>query len=264
MPLTSANSENTVVVTGASSGIGTEISKVLASRGHGLTLVARRGDRLEQIAADLTHRYGVEVVTIPCDLADRSARAALVETLEAGKPLSGLVNNAGFGKFGDLKDNDPDREREMVELNITAVHDLTVRLLPGMVARGSGAVLNLGSTAAFQPLPGVATYGATKAFVVSFSEALSSELSGTGVSCTVLCPGPVRTEFSTVAGGKGMEDRLPEFTLVSAEDVAKQAVEGMESGTRIVIPGLANRISALGGRLSPRALVLPVARKMMR
>jgi short-subunit dehydrogenase len=171
MALTSAKTENTVVVTGASSGIGTEIANVLASRGHGLTLVARRADRLEQIAGDITHRFGVEVVTVPCDLADPAARATLAEQLEAGRPISGLVNNAGFGKFGDLKENDPDREREMVELNIAAVHDLTVRLLPGMVARGSGAILNTGSTAGFQPLPGVATYGATKAFVISFSEA---------------------------------------------------------------------------------------------
>ncbi|MEI6447543.1 MAG: SDR family oxidoreductase [Actinomycetes bacterium] len=263
MALTSASSENTVVVTGASSGIGTEIANVLASRGHGLTLVARRADRLEQLAGDINHRFGVEAMTIPCDLADRSARAALADRLESGKPVSGLVNNAGFGKFGDLKENDPDREREMVELNITAVHDLTVRLLPGMVARGSGAILNTGSTAGFQPLPGVATYGATKAFVISFSEALSSELSGTGVSCTVLCPGPVKTEFSEVAGGNGMEDRLPDFTIVSAEDVARQAVDGMERGARIVIPGFANRISAVGGRISPRALVLPLTRKMM-
>lgn len=253
----------TVLVTGASSGIGAEISRELASRGHGVTLVARRTDRLEDLAAEISDRHRVEATVVSCDLADPAARAALVEELERGKPLAGLVNNAGFGAFGNVADLDGDRQREMVELNVDAVVDLAARALPGMIERGSGAILNTASTAAFQPLPGVAVYGATKAFVLSFSEALSVELKGTGVSCTALCPGPVKTEFSQVAGSTGMESRLPDFTIVAAEDVARQAVDGMASGKRVVIPGLPNKLSAIGGRLTPRTLMLPVVQKMM-
>lgn len=263
MPLTTASPDSTVLVTGASSGIGAEIARELASRGHGVTLVARRADRLEQLASDLSARHGIEASVIPCDLSDPAARAKLIADLEQGKSLSGLVNNAGFGGFGNVAEIDGDRQREMVELNVDAVVDLAVRVLPGMIERGNGAILNTASTAAFQPLPGVAVYGATKAFVLSFSEALSVELKGTGVSCTALCPGPVKTEFSQVAGSTGMEARLPDFTIVSAEDVARQAVNGMQAGKRVVIPGLPNRVSALSGRFTPRALMLPVAKKMM-
>ena len=264
MPLSAPNAGKTVVVTGASSGIGEQISIQLAKRGHGVTLVARRAERLEQLAEDLHIRFGVEAEVIACDLADQAARVALAERLIAGKPLAGLVNNAGFGLIGDFKDNDPDRERDMVNLNIAVVHDLTVRLLPGMIEQGAGAILNTASTAGFQPVPGFATYAATKAFVLSFSEALAVELSGTGVSCTALCPGPVRTEFSDVAGDAGMEDRLPDFTVIPAEEVAKQAVDAMEIGRRELVPGLANRIQSVAVRVAPRSLVLPVTRRLMR
>ena len=144
------------------------------------------------------------------------------------------------------------------------MHDLTVRLLPGMIEQGAGAILNTASTAGFQPVPGFATYAATKAFVLSFSEALAVELSGTGVSCTALCPGPVRTEFSDVAGDAGMEDRLPDFTVIPAEEVASQAVDAMEIGRRELVPGLANRIQSVAVRVAPRSLVLPITRRMMR
>jgi len=250
-------------VTGASSGIGAEIARELAARGHGVTLVARRTDRLEELARELADRNGIEAPVIPCDLADPAARESLVATLGQGKALVGLVNNAGFGAFGNVTAIDAERQREMVELNVAAVVDLTTRLLPGMIERGRGAILNVATTAAFQPLPGVAVYGATNAFVLSFSEALSVELKGSGVSCTALCPGPVKTEFSQVAGSTGMESRLPDFTIVAAEDVARQAVNGMQSGKRVVVPGLPNKVSAVGGRLTPRALMLPVVQKMM-
>jgi short-subunit dehydrogenase len=263
MSLTKPSPANTVVVTGASSGIGRQIALQLASRGHGVTLVARRAERLEELCSEIASRHSVQAEAVPCDLGDPESRAELARSLNAGKPIAGLVNNAGFGAIGDLKDSDQDRERQMVEVNVAAVHDLTVRLLAGMVARGSGAILNTASTAGFQPIPGFATYGATKAFVLSFSEALACELSGTGVSCTALCPGPVKTEFSEVAGSTGMEDRLPSIAVVSAEEVARQAVNGMEKGQRVVIPGLVNRIQTVGANLAPNSLVLPIARRMM-
>jgi hypothetical protein len=259
MALETGSTSNTVLITGASSGIGSEMARELASRGHGVTLVARRVDRLEELAAELTERHKITATVLPCDLGDPIARAELIEGLRSGPALAGLCYNAGYGIRGKLVGNEADRERQMVELNVAAVHDLTLRVLPGMIERGTGAILNVASTAAFQPLPGFATYAATKAFVLSFSEALSAELSGTGVSCSALCPGPVKTEFATVAGSTMMEDSLPDFTLVSADEVARQAIDAMEDGSRTAIPGMANQIQALLGRLAPRSLVLPLA-----
>ncbi len=259
MALETASDSTTVLITGASAGIGSEMARELASRGHGVTLVARRADRLEELAAELTERHKITATVIPCDLGDAIARAELIEGLQAGPALAGLCNNAGYGISGRVANNEADRERQMVELNVVAVHDLTLRVLPGMIERGTGAILNVASTAAFQPLPGFASYAATKAFVLSFTEALSAELSGTGVSCSALCPGPVKTEFATVAGSTTMEDSLPDFAVVSAEEVARQAIDAMESGSRTAIPGMANQVQALLGRIAPRSLVLPLA-----
>ncbi len=258
MALEKPSASTTVLVTGASSGIGTEMARQLASRGHGVTLVARRADRLDSLAAELSERHKITATAIPCDLGDPIARAELIEGLRAGPALAGLCNNAGYGINGRFARNDANRERQMVELNVVALHDLTLRALPGMIERGTGAILNVASTAAFQPLPGFATYAATKAFVLSFSESLSTELSGTGVSCSALCPGPVKTEFAAVAGST-MSESLPDFAMVSAEEVARQAIDAMESGNRTAIPGMANQIQALLGRLAPRSLVLPLA-----
>jgi uncharacterized protein len=263
MPLETASASTTVLVTGASSGIGSEMARELASRGHGVTLVARRADRLEELAAELAEKHKITATAIPCDLGDPIARAELIEGLRAGPALAGLCNNAGYGINGRFSANDADRERQMVELNVVALHDLTLRVLPGMIERGTGAILNVASTAAFQPLPGFATYAATKAFVLSFSESLSTELSGTGVSCSALCPGPVKTEFAAVAGST-MSESLPDFAMVTAEEVARQAIDAMENGSRTAIPGVANQIQALLGRLAPRSLVLPLAGKVGR
>ncbi len=262
MALESPSASTTVLITGASSGIGAELARQLASRGHGVTLVARRADRLEELAAELTERHQITATVIPCDLGDAVARAELIDGLSAGPALAGLCNNAGYGISGKLVNNDAERERQMIELNVVAVHDLTVRVVAGMIERGSGAILNVASTAAFQPLPGFASYAATKAFVLSFSEALNAELSNTGVSCSALCPGPVKTEFAGVAGSTMMEDSLPDFTLVSAEEVARKAVDAMENGSRTAIPGTANQLQALLGRIAPRSLVLPIASKI--
>ena len=258
MALETASASTTVLVTGASSGIGTEMARQLASRGHGVTLVARRAERLEELAAELAEQHKITATAIPCDLGDPIARAELIEGLRAGPALAGLCNNAGYGINGRVSANDADRERQMVELNVVALHDLTLRVLPGMIERGTGAILNVASTAAFQPLPGFASYAATKAFVLSFSEALNAELSGTGVSCSALCPGPVKTEFAAVAGST-MSESLPDFAMVTAEEVARQAIDAMENGSRTAIPGIANQVQALLGRIAPRSLVLPLA-----
>ena len=264
MALPPPSSETTVLVTGASSGIGAELARELAGRGFGVTLVARRAERLEELARELEGAYGTSVSVRPCDLADAAARSALMDELSGGPALAGVCNNAGFGMNGLVSGNDPDREREMVELNVDALHDITVRALPGMLDRGAGAILNVASTAAFQPLPYFATYGATKAFVLSFSEGLSHELGGTGVSCTALCPGPVKTEFATVAESAGFEDAMPSFSFVSAADVARAAVEGMVKGSRTVIPGKANWVQAQAGRVSPRSITLRLSEQMGR
>ena len=258
MSLPNPSEQSTALITGASSGIGAEIARRLASRGHHLTLVARRAERLEELAGELDGKAVVDA----CDLADHDARIALVARLGRRKRrVSVLVNNAGFGTYGRLWELSPDREREEVRLNVDALHDLTVAFLPGMVERRSGAVLNVGSTAGFQPLPSNATYAATKAFVNSFSESLHSELAGTGVTCTVLCPGPVATEFQDAAGISHLNSAGPSFVWASASEVARSAVEGMERGKRVVMPTAAHKVQGAFGRYSPRSILLPVMRR---
>jgi short-subunit dehydrogenase len=196
---------------------------------------------------------------IGCDLTEPSERTKLVaELTDRGRVIEVLVNNAGFGSRGDFVTSDTERMLRMVRVNIEAVVDLTGRLLPAMAARGRGAVINVASTAAFQPLPGSAVYAASKAFVLSFSESLRTELRGRGVSVTALCPGPVRTEFPEVAGWADVEGRTPDVFWASPEDVAREAVDGAARGKRVVVPGVLNRAGALAGQHSPRAVALPL------
>lgn len=262
MALPSPAPGDTVLVTGASSGIGTEIARRLAELGHGVTLVARRADRLEALAAELHRATGTTATAIACDLADDGDRRALIARLGAAEEhVSGVVNNAGFGSFGRFDGLPLEREQEMVRLNVLALHELTGAFLWPMVERGAGAVLNVASVAAFQPLPGMATYSATKSFVQAFSEALHAELAGTGVSVTTLSPGPVVTEFGAVAGVGNVEDMAPGAMRVSAPDVAAAAVRGMLHGRRTVNPGVATKGMAFGGRFVPRSLLLPVVKR---
>jgi hypothetical protein len=250
----------TALVTGASSGIGEAIARQIASRGHGLTLVARREDRLRELASDVAKKHGVRAEVISADLGDPPARDRLAgQIAEMGLEVEILVNNAGFGGTGD-------RERlvSMVELNCVALLDLQERYLRPMVDRGRGAVINVASTAAFQPLPGTATYAATKAFVLSLSEAVHEELKGTGVTMTAVCPGPVKTEFMAVAGIEAAEEQVPGLFWMSADDVAKAAVEAAEKGKRAIVPGLLNRAGAITGQHTPRTLVLPLAKRVWR
>jgi uncharacterized protein len=258
MALPAPDPSATCVVTGASAGIGKELARQLAERGHGLTLVARRRERLEDLAGELRAAHGVEVAVHDCDLSDDAARAALIAALRDGeRRVDVLCNNAGYGSFGRFHERPPESEVAMVRVNVVALHELTATFLPAMVKRGRGAVLNVGSLAGFQPQPHNATYAATKAFVNSFSEAVASELAGTGVSMTVLCPGPVDTEFGEVAGVGEIEGRLPGFMSQSAREVASAGIEGMEKGKRMVFPGVAHNAVAQAGRLVPRSLLLP-------
>ncbi|MGA9869898.1 MAG: SDR family oxidoreductase [Rhodococcus sp. (in: high G+C Gram-positive bacteria)] len=252
--------DRTAVVTGASSGIGEAIARELVGRGHGVTLVARRAEKLTALAEELTAR-GVRAEVLPADLAKRSDRAELLGRIEAlGLIPDVLVNNAGLSTLGPVASSDPEAEMNMIEVDVVAVADLCSRFLPGMTERGRGAVLNVASTAAFQPLPGQAGYGAGKAFVLSYTQSLAGELSGTGVSATALCPGPVQTGFGEAAGfGKGdAEAALPSIMWVSAEDVAKTAVNGMAKGQMVAIPGTANRVGAIFAQVTPRSVLVPI------
>jgi short-subunit dehydrogenase len=252
MALPPPSPDSTCVVTGASSGIGAEIARELSRRGYGVTLVARRENRLQELAAELGGRARAHA----CDVTDANARKGLADALAAdGTQVSILVNNAGFSTSGPFAKGDRDRERDMVRTNIEAVVDFCALFVPAMAERGSGGVLNLASTASFQPLPMQAGYAATKAFVLSFSESLHTELRGQGVTVTALCPGPVKTEFVDVAEIP-KADSMPDLFWASAEQVAKAGVKGLERGKRVVIPGALNRAGAIGGQHAPRSLVL--------
>jgi short-subunit dehydrogenase len=261
MALPPPATDRTCLVTGASSGIGADIARELARRGHGVTLVARRAERLKALAEELGTAHGVRAEAISADLTDPDARAGLVPALaERGLTADVLVNNAGFSTIGPVYRSDHLREVAMVRTNVEAVVDLCSLFLPGMVERRRGAVLNVASTAAFQPLPGQSAYAASKAFVLSYSQAVSGELRGTGVTVTALCPGPVETEFADAAGFDGgeAENALPKFMWIPSPQVAKAAVDGMERGRSVVIPGIANRIAAHLAQVTPRPVIVPI------
>lgn len=261
MPLPPPSPTSTALVTGASSGIGAELARQLARRGLGVTLVARRRDRLDALAAELAGTWGVRAEVVPADLADASSRSALLDAVAGlGLEVDVLVNNAGFSTSGPVQRADPERELAMVRTDVEAVVDLCTRLVPGMAHRGRGAVLNVASTAAFQPLPGQAGYGASKSFVLSYSQALRAELAGSGVTVSVLCPGPVRTEFAETAGftKEEAESSLPAVMWLPAARVAARAVEGLAQGRGVIIPGIANGVGARFAYAVPRRLLLPV------
>ena len=259
MGLPAASTAGTALVTGASSGIGAAIGRELAARGHALILVARREERLQSLATELIDEHGISAAVIACDLADPAARARMVDEVSTGgRDVEVLVNNAGFGSRGKFASNDPDRMVGMVRLNIEAVVDLTARFLPGMVERGRGSVINISSTSAFQPLPGAAVYAAGKSFVLSFSEAIRTELRGTGIGVTAVCPGPVKTEFTDAAGMSGVEDSTPDAIWMTADEIGVAAVEGADSDKRVVVPGALNRAGSLLGQHTPRFIGLPI------
>jgi short-subunit dehydrogenase len=242
------------LVTGASSGIGYELARILATEGYDVALVARSADRLVDIAAGLEREYGVRAIATPEDLADPGAPGRLIDRLQRDSfQVDVLVNNAGFGTMGRFWRSDPAAQVDMVQVNVAAVTHLTRLCLEGMVERGEGRILNVASTAAFQPGPYMSVYFATKAFVLSFSEAIAEELRGTGVTVTALCPGPTATGFQE----RARMERTPiggRLVTGDAATVARAGYEGMRRGKRLVIPGWHNRIGSFLPRLFPRSL----------
>jgi len=255
--LPAASADGTVLVTGASSGIGEELAREFARRGRHVVLVARRAEKLQALAASL----GSSADVLAADLSNPEERAALPgRVAELGRVVDVLVNNAGLSTSGPVASSDPGAELNLVEVDVAAVVDLCSRFTPGMVSRGRGGVLNVASVGAFGPLPGQAAYGAAKAFVLSYTRALGQELSGTGVTATTLCPGPVKTEFGSTAGisDADAEAALPKAMWVSAADVAAAAVGGLAAGKAVVVPGAFNRVGAAAYHLLPRRMLLPI------
>jgi short-subunit dehydrogenase len=241
------------LVTGASAGLGVEFARQLAKRGHWLVLAARRKERLEELAKELGN---ARVVAI--DLSKANAAARLMADLVAnGETVELLVNNAGFGLIGRFAELDAKRERQMIDLNVATLTDLCRAVAPGMVKRKSGGILNVASTAAFQPGPKMAVYFATKAFVLSLSEALHEELKPHGVHVTCLCPGPTRTEFGEVAGfgGNGLFDRV----AMNAPEVVAAGLAGLDRNKAVVVPGWTNKLTASGTRFVPRSVTRKIA-----
>lgn len=231
----------TVLITGASSGIGRELARRIAPEARQLILVARRTQRLEELAQELTRATGVEVMVMPCDLADANAVERLLTDLETRDVVVDvLVNNAGFGDRAFVEQADHDKLRRMVEVNVLALGRLCHALVPPMVERGSGGVLNISSVLGLIYQPGVATYAGTKHFVTGYTRALRAELDGTGVVVTQVCPGPVATEFSEVAANRTLV-RSPDFMRIDASECARAALRGFRRGRAAVHPGRANQ-----------------------
>jgi short-subunit dehydrogenase len=248
--------ETTALVTGASSGIGVALAAELARRGHALILVARRADRLQELAAEIGGEHGVRVEWIAADLTDATERDKVPPEVAArGLVVDVLVNDAGMGTAGPFHELPIEREIQMIRLNVEAMVALCGAFVPGMVERGSGGVLNVASVSGFMPVPQQATYSASKAFVLTFTEALTVDLHGTGVTATALCPGPVKTEFAGIIEG------MPSAYFVEPAQVAREAIDGLEQGRRTVIPGVLNKVNAVSGRHTPRAVFLPLARR---
>ena len=250
----------TALVTGASAGIGLELARILAREGHDLVLVARRETQLKELADELKDRYGADATVVAADLADPDAATRVVQAI-GDTAVDVLVNNAGFGGVGAFDKRTRDEDMRMVAVNVAALTDLTKQLLPGMVARGRGRILNVASTAAFQPGPFMAVYYATKAYVLSLSQALAEETSGTGVTVTCLCPGVTDTEFHGVAGTDAQPLTSGALSM-SATAVAEAGYRAMMRGKLIEIPGVHNKVGAHSIRVAPRRVVLKIVRRL--
>jgi hypothetical protein len=241
------------LITGASAGLGVEFARQCSRRGDEVVLVARRKERLDELAAEIGNAH-----VIAADLSEPGAATKIVaETISRGMWVRTLINNAGFGLIGRFEKLPLDRQLEMIDLNVRALTNLAYVVLNDMRLNGEGEILNVASTAAFQPGPKMAVYFATKAFVLSFTEALHEELKPHGIKVSCLCPGPTRTEFGEVAGfgGNGLFDK----TAMDAPQVVEAGLKGLDANKAVVIPGLLNKIGAVSGRFVPRSVVRKIA-----
>ena len=250
----------TALVTGASGGIGEELAKLIAAGGRNVVLLARSADKLRSLAEELQRRHGISATPIATDLSRPDAADTILDTMaERSAAIDILVNNAGYAMFGPFAEADAEEQIRMLNVNVIALTALTRRLLPGMLERRRGRVLNVGSTAGFQPGPLMAVYYASKAYVLSLSEALADETAGSGVTVTCLCPGPTHTGFQSRAR-MGNARLLRMSAVMSAAEVARAGYDGMMAGRTLVIPGLLNKAVVQIGRFSPRKLVTRVVR----
>jgi short-subunit dehydrogenase len=254
--------KKTALITGASSGIGLDFARLFSEGGYDVVLVARTESKLKALADELSQKHGVRALAVAADLADPAAPGRLMERLKAeGVQVDVLVNNAGYAGYGVFAETDARMELDMIQVNIGALTALTKALLPGMLERKSGRILNVASTAAFQPGPLMAVYYATKAYVLSFSEALANETQGTGVTITCLCPGPTKTGFQGRA-------KMEESKLVKGKEimdsltVARAGYDGLHQGRAVVIPGFMNKMLVQSVRFLPRSTVTTLVRKV--
>ena len=241
------------LVTGASAGLGVEFARQLSKRGYALVLAARRKERIEGLAKELGNARAVAI-----DLSKTDAAAKLIADVQSSdETIDLLVNNAGFGLIGQFAELDAKRERQMIDLNVGTLTDLCRAVVPGMIERRSGGIINVASTGAFQPGPKFAVYFATKAYVLSLTEALHEELKPHGVKVSCLCPGPTRTEFGEVAGfgGNGLFDKVG----MEAPHVVAAGLRGLDKNNAVVVPGFLNKMSANSGRFAPRSVVRKIA-----
>lgn len=264
--MAAANGGGAALITGASGGIGAELARLFAHDGWDLVLVARSREGLVEVGRELADKHGIRYHVVPADLTDSAAPQAIYDAVQAlGVEVGALVNNAGFGLMGPFVDvgreppTELGRELEMLQVNVVALTHLSKLFLPGMVKRGRGYVMNVASTAAFQPGPLMAVYYASKAYVLSFSEALSVELAGTGVTATALCPGPTRTEFQAVANMENSRLFRAGHVMTAAQ-VAQAGYIAMRAGKSSIVTGAVNRVMAAGTRLVPRGLAARMAR----
>jgi uncharacterized protein len=256
----------TALITGASSGIGEAFAHQLAAQGFDLVLVARSEDKLVTLARQLTEQHSRRVEVLPADLTHAGSAARVRAATDAlGMDVDLLINNAGFGTVGSFHKLDAGRERDEVLLNAAAVVDLTHAFLPAMLERGRGGIINVASMAAFQPLPYMSVYAATKAFVLAFSQGIRGEVRGQGIKVLAVCPGPVDTPFFEATGSSRLRSTVPKATMMTADAVVREGLKAFRAGRSVVVPGMANKLLAAGTRFVPRdALALMTAMAMRR
>ncbi len=259
---TRASSRGWAVVTGASAGLGADFARQLAARGYDVVLTARRRDRMEALATDLRAKHGIETQVVECDLGANDGPARLLAALDEKAIVPALlVNNAGFGVHGFAIDQPLGRQLEMIDLNVRALTELALALGAKMAARGSGAIINVGSTGSFQPAPYFAAYAATKAYVLSFSQALAWELEPRGVRVMAHCPGPTKTEFFDVGA---VHIDVGEALFMTSEKCVAIALRALDRGKRVVVTGWLNALGAWMGRVMPQWIVMAVGARLMR